>query len=183
MSPCKIVGSRYEHIFCNQYLPCLFSFSFEHATEPPSEPVFYLPHHPVTRESAKYSQMAVNIKELEQDEQWTVNEDFTFAKRQLGNETGNLLGIKWDKEADTIQVIIPPDESTPTKRGILGKVARKLLYREACEQKCKWDDELPDKLFKHWQKWDCGLPGPVKVPRSVPLALEPIHDIALHAFR
>ena len=138
-----------------------------------------------------------NIKELEQDEQSNVNEDSTFAKQQLGNETGNLLGMKWDKEADTIQVIIPPDESTPTKRGILGKVARifdplgliapttlqgKLLYREACEQKCKWDDELPDKLSKHWQKWERGLPGQVKVPRSVPLALEPIHDIALHVF-
>ena len=105
-----------------------------------------------------------NIKELEQDEQSNVNEDSTFAKQQLGNETGNLLGMKWDKEADTIQLIFPSVESTPTKRGILGKVARifdplgliapttlqgKLLYREACEQKCKWDDELPDKLSKH----------------------------------
>ena len=90
-----------------------------------------------------------NIKELEQDEQSNVNEDSTFAKQQLGSETGNLLRMKWDKEADTIQVIIPPDESTPTKRGILGKVARifdplgliapktlqgKLLYRVACVQ-------------------------------------------------
>ena len=58
----------------------------------------------------------------------------------------------------------------------------KLLYRETCEQKCKWDDEFPDKLSKHWQKWERGLPGQVKVPRSVPLALEPIHDIALDAF-
>ena len=65
-----------------------------------------------------------NIKELEQDEQSNVNEDSTFAKQQLGNETGNVLGMKWDKEADTIQMIIPPDKSTPTERGILGKVAR-----------------------------------------------------------
>ena len=35
---------------------------------------------------------------------------------------------------------------------------------------------------KHWQKWERGLPGQVKVARSVPLALEPIHDVALHAF-
>ena len=134
------------------------------------------------------------------DKQSNVNEEPTFAKQQLGNETGNLLGMKWDKEADTIQVIIPPDESTdstPTKRGILGKFARifdplgliapttlqgKLLYRETCEHKCKWDDELPVKLSKHWQKWERGLPGQIKVPRSVPLALEPIHDIALDTF-
>ena len=111
-----------------------------------------------------------NIKELEQDEQSNVNDGSTFAKQLLGNETGNLLGMKWDKEADTIQVILPPDESTPTKRGILGELGRenlsfdplglitpttlqgKFLYREACEQKCKWDDELPDKLSKHWRK-------------------------------
>jgi hypothetical protein len=36
----------------------------------------------------------------------------------LGNESkaGNLLGLKWDKEADTIEVTIPPDEVAP--RGI-----------------------------------------------------------------
>ena len=94
---------------------------------------------------------------MEQDEQSVDNEETTFAKQQLGDKKGNLLGLKWDKKADTIQVIFPPEESTPTKRGILGKVARiydplglispttlqgKLLYREACEQKCKWDDEL-----------------------------------------
>ena len=44
--------------------------------------------------------------------------------QQLGDQTGNLFGLKWDKEADTIQVIIHPDESIPSKRGILGKAAR-----------------------------------------------------------
>ena len=83
------------------------------------------------------------------------------------------------------------------QRGILGKVARifdpmglivpttlqgKHLYREACEQKCKWDNELPDKLSKQWQKRERDLPGRVKVPRSVPLALKPMHDIAIYAF-
>jgi hypothetical protein len=93
-----------------------------------------------------------NVKELEQNEQSDSSDDTSFAKQQLGNKSkaGNLLGLKWDKEADTIEVTIPSDEVAPTKRGILGKVARiydplgliaptvlqgKLLYREACEQK------------------------------------------------
>ena len=93
----------------------------------------------------------------------------------MGNESkaGNLLGLKWDKEADTIEVTIPSDEVAPTKRGILGKVARiydplgliaptvlqgKLLYRETWEQKCKWDSELPDELTKRWRKWENHLP-------------------------
>ena len=117
----------------------------------------------------------------------------------MGNESkaGNLLGLKWDKEADTIEVTIPSDEVAPTKRGILGKVARiydplgliaptvlhgKLLYREACEQKCKWDSELPDELTKRWRKWENHLPLQIKAPRSIPLAQEPIQDITLHAF-
>ena len=113
----------------------------------------------------------------------------------MGNKS--KAGLKWDKEADTIEVTIPSDEVAPTKRGILGKVARiydplgliaptvlqgKLLYREACEQKCKWDSELPDELTKHWRKWENQLPLQVKAPRSIPLAQEPIQDITLHAF-
>ena len=54
-----------------------------------------------------------NVSELEQDEQSVDNEETTFAKQQLGDKMGNLLGLKWDKKADTIQVIIPPEESTP----------------------------------------------------------------------
>ncbi len=92
---------------------------------------------------------------------------------------------------------IPPDKEVPTKRAILDKVARiydplsliaptvlqgKLLYREACEQKCKWDADLPDELTKRWQKWERHLPLQVKAPRSIPLAQEPIQNIELHAF-
>ncbi|CAB3999275.1 Hypothetical predicted protein, partial [Paramuricea clavata] len=54
------------------------------------------------------------------------SDDTSFAKQQLGNESkaGNLLGLKRDKKAGTIEVTIPSDEVAPTKRGILGKVAR-----------------------------------------------------------
>ena len=47
---------------------------------------------------------------------------------------------------------------------------------------CKWDDKLPKELSKRWQKWEKCLPDQVKVPRPVPLALESIQDITLHAF-
>ncbi|CAB4016409.1 Hypothetical predicted protein [Paramuricea clavata] len=64
-----------------------------------------------------------NVKELEQNQQSDSSDDTSFAKQQLGNESkaGNLLGLKWDKEADTIEVTIPSDEVAPTKRGILDK--------------------------------------------------------------
>ncbi len=51
-----------------------------------------------------------NIEELEQNEQLDSTEDTIFAKQQLGNESkaGNLLGLKWDKRADTIGGDYPP---------------------------------------------------------------------------
>ena len=80
----------------------------------------------------------------------TNGETATFAKEQLGvpqEGEATLLGLAWDKERDTISVKFPLDPAQPTKRGILGKVARvydplglvspmtlggKLLYRDAC---------------------------------------------------
>ena len=49
----------------------------------------------------------------------------TYAKSQLGvkrNET-KILGLKWDKTADTLDVTFPKLEVDPTKRGILQKLA------------------------------------------------------------
>ena len=85
----------------------------------------------------------------------------------------------------------------PTKRGILGKVAKvydplglaapltlvgKLIYRDACQQKKAWDAELPKELVKRWEKWEMILPKKVEAPRALVLAREPIEAIALHAF-
>ena len=73
-------------------------------------------------------------------------------------EECGLLGMKWNKDAVTIAVSIPQETAVPTKRGILGKVAKvydplglaapltlegKLLYGDACQQKKAWDAELP----------------------------------------
>ena len=106
-------------------------------------------------------------------------------------------GIKWNKDADTIAVSIPQETADPTKRGILGKVAKvydplglaapltlegKLLYRDACQQKKAWDAELPQDLVKRWKKSEMNPPEKVEVPRSLVPAREPIQAIALHAF-
>jgi hypothetical protein len=123
----------------------------------------------------------------------------SHAKEQLGVKGGEttLLGLKWNKERDTIGVTFPENESTPTKRGILSKVAKiydplglvspitlggKLLYREACNEKCPWDSTLSKHLVKKWQKWESQLPCLVEIPRALPRSQEPIHEISLHSF-
>ena len=67
-----------------------------------------------------------NVRELEDDKSLHHPEEQTFAKEQLNVEPGQskMLGLKWDKCKDTLAVVIPSEEITPTKRGILGKLAR-----------------------------------------------------------
>ena len=80
-----------------------------------------------------------------------------------------MLGLKWDKQQDTLAVVIPKDETQPTKRGILGKLAKiydplsliaplmltaKLIYCELCETKVQWDAKINEKLLRRWKKWE-----------------------------
>ncbi|KAK3751386.1 hypothetical protein QZH41_002579 [Actinostola sp. cb2023] len=58
----------------------------------------------------------------------------------------------------------------------------KLMYRDACEEKCGWDAELPAELVTRWNKWETGLPLLVNTPRALVKAGEPTGTIALHAF-
>ena len=58
----------------------------------------------------------------------------------------------------------------------------KLIYREACELKTKWDAPLPDNLINRWSKWEQELPKTVSVPRNIPCHQEPIEEVKLHAF-
>ena len=81
----------------------------------------------------------------------------SYAKEQLGVQKGEtkLLGLPWDKREDIIGVTLPTESAEPTKRSILGTLAKiydplglispvtlvgKTLYREACDLKNSWDE-------------------------------------------
>ena len=140
-----------------------------------------------------------NAEVLEKADTLKDTDELSYAKQQLGDQSSDckLLGLRWNKEADTLAVTIQTDETPATKRGILGKVARiydplglaapttlqgKLLYREACNEKCNWDQLLSQGLVKRWQKWKTNLPQEIQVPRALTCIQEPIQDIALHGF-
>ena len=95
--------------------------------------------------------------------------EITYAKEQLGSSADEckLLGLAWNKREDTLSVTFPEEKCKPTKREVLGKLARvydplalvspmtlqgKMIFREACESKVPWDATLPDKLAKLWDK-------------------------------
>jgi hypothetical protein len=94
-----------------------------------------------------------NSRELESPSKVEGEETETFAKQQLGvpnGEQASILGLPWSKEEDTIGVKFPSSVTEPTKRGVLGKIARiydplglvapltltgKVLYRDVCNAK------------------------------------------------
>ena len=127
------------------------------------------------------------------------NENQSYAKDQLGVKQGEtkLLGVPWDKREDTIQTSFPDPIMKATKREVLGKIAKiydplglaspitlegKFLYREVCEARIPWDQELPQGLEIRWQTWENNLTDKVEVPRSIAQHQEEITSINLHAF-
>ena len=141
-----------------------------------------------------------NVEELEEESKSVqVTDDQTFAKQQLNvnPSESKMLGLKWDKQRDTLSVVIPSETAQPTKGGILGKLARiydplglvtpltligKQIYREVCERKAAWDAPLSNELLQRWTKWERQLPSEYEVPRSIVSHREEIARIELHSF-
>ncbi|XP_068707690.1 uncharacterized protein [Montipora foliosa] len=123
----------------------------------------------------------------------------TYAKDQLGVKGGEtkLLGVRWNKATDKIQISFPEAIENVTKREVLGKLAKiydplglaspitlegKMLYRQACELRIPWDQELPRKQTASWKTWEGNLPEIIEAPRSIVQYQEEITSINLHAF-
>ena len=103
-------------------------------------------------------------------EKEVVIDDQTYPKQQLGvklNET-KMLGLPWNKDEDTIVVETPSEAKKLPKRTILQKLASiydpfgiispttiigKNIYRDVCDSKLLWDEELPDLIVSKWKKW------------------------------
>jgi hypothetical protein len=66
---------------------------------------------------------------LEVDEVHQVSElsdEQSYAKTQLmvKPKESKVLGLKWDKQSDTLKISFPSEEVPATKRGILSKLAK-----------------------------------------------------------
>ena len=139
-----------------------------------------------------------NVKEAEDQLEQNQTET-TYAKQTLGTtpSESKILGVQWNKETDTFGVNLDIPETANTKRGMLKFLASvfdplglispimllgKNMFREACDLKLTWDEELPTKLKKVWQKWICSLPSQFNVPRSLPAMKCEIKAVDLHVF-
>lgn len=126
------------------------------------------------------------------------DEQQTLAKQQLGvqEEEPKLLGLLWNKEADTTAVTFPGEPADITKRTILRFLASvyvsltcmsptmlvgKLLYHQACDNHSPWD-KVSDRIGQLWFQFMRDLPSKVEGLRGLPMFKEQINQVDLHAF-
>ena len=141
-----------------------------------------------------------NAPELEANSGSPWEEELTYARQQLGGakpSEGTLLGLPWDREQDTISVILQSSHSETTKRGVLSHLAKiydplglaspvtllgKQLYRDICDCNIPWDTQLPGSLLKRWKERNSSLTENFTVPRALAPHQQPILSLTLHAF-
>ena len=58
----------------------------------------------------------------------------------------------------------------------------KLIYRDICEAKCRWDAPIQATLLHRWKKWEKTLPCLISFTRSIPAHQEIIQEVKLHSF-
>ena len=95
-----------------------------------------------------------------------------------------ILGIHSNENKDTLSTEITKSNGKYTKPNILSHLASiydplgfispvhllgKIVYRESCELKLPWDQEIPTQLVKKWNKWLKPSTYKSTIPRSIPL--------------
>ena len=127
-----------------------------------------------------------------------LKKELNFAKEHLetkANET-KILGLSWDKQRNTFRGEIPIESQRLTKRNILKILASiydslgfilpvlligKILFRNLCDLRIPWDNEIPQEIENKWVKWVNGLNIKIEIPRSISIR-ETITNIDIHLF-
>ncbi|KAL9956038.1 hypothetical protein ACROYT_G037457 [Oculina patagonica] len=93
------------------------------------------------------------------------------------------LGIHWDVEADTFNLVVSDKSHPETRKGVLSSIATiydplglvgplilpgREINQELCRLKYDWNDRLPDELALKWRNWKTGLASltSYSIPRS-----------------
>ena len=141
--------------------------------------------------------LQLEVDEVHQDPELSVEQSYTKSQLLVKPKETKVLGLKWDKQSDTLKVSFPLGDVPATKRGILSKLAKiydplglvspltlegKLLFRVVCDAKLPWDTEINCEQLKRWRVWERSLPVEEEVPRLDAKYEEPIDEIELHSF-
>ena len=110
------------------------------------------------------------------------------------------LGIHWDVEADTFNLVVSSRSQPETRKGVLSSIATiydplglvgplilpgREINQELCRLKYDWNDRLPDELAVKWRDWKKGLASltSYSIPRSfTPRDFGEVERAELHHF-
>lgn len=110
------------------------------------------------------------------------------------------LGIHWDVEGDTINLVVNKKEKPENRKGVLSSIATvydplgfasplilpgREINQELCRLKFDWDEKLPQELCTRWKEWRDGLVRleGFKIPRCYkPRGFGEIKQAELHHF-
>ena len=110
------------------------------------------------------------------------------------------LGIHWDMEADTFNLVVSDKSHPETRKGVLSSIATiydplglvgplilpgREINQELCRLKYDWNDRLPDELAVKWRDWKKGLASltSCSIPRSfTPRDFGEVERAELHHF-
>ena len=108
-----------------------------------------------------------------------------------------MLGLIWDKREDSFFIQTPSVKKNATKQNILSTLASicdplgfvslfllvgKIIYRNLCDLKFSWDEEILIDVQTQQPKWITDLKTEIKTPGSIPIKNEPITEIDIHLF-
>ena len=122
------------------------------------------------------------------------------AELRIGYSMDSVLGMKWNKDSDTLTFEIQPKGCPATRRGILSQVSSvydplglvspvilvgKSLLQQLCKRTLSWDDSIPEELIPHWERWLNGIESlnRLSLPRCfLPEGFGALAKIEMHHF-
>ena len=108
-----------------------------------------------------------------------------------------MLGLIRDKREDSFIIQIPNVKKNAANQNILSTLASiydplgfvspfilvgKIIYRNLCDLKFSWNEEIPIDFQAQQSKWITNLKTEIKIPGSIPIKNEPITEIDIHLF-
>ena len=110
------------------------------------------------------------------------------------------LGIHWNVEDDTFNLVVGDKIQPETRRGVLSSIATiydplgyagplllpgREINQELCRMKYEWDERLPEELIARWREWKNGLASlnNFSIPRAfIPSDFADVERVELHHF-
>ena len=105
--------------------------------------------------------------------------EFHGTKRKIKYRYHSQVG-RLQVQKEECYSILPPYDPLGLVSPMLLRV--NILYRDICDQRLSWNQEIPESMHRRWLSWKRRIPKKNEVQKSLPSLSLPIQTIQLHAF-